>query len=168
MNWLPPRSTLTYTLVPYTSLCRSSERYDFVVGLGGSEDVGQLLGQRQRLGQRGPHRHGQRQTRVKEHPGDVAQHGSKLPHLSAAFPIWPYRTTAPTDAPSRRQRLNLPVRSRTRSRRRHRSRLEQIRVGWNRQSRSTDPVNLLYPFEVDRIHVVRWNRGAVPSDHDPI
>src|SRR3546814_3328402 len=105
MNWLPPRSTLTYTLVPYTSLCRSSERFDFVVGAGGSEDVGQLLGQRQRLGQRGPHRHGQRQTRGKEHPGDVAQHGSKLPHLSAAFPIWPYRTTAPTDAPSRRQRL---------------------------------------------------------------
>src|SRR3546814_18414341 len=29
--------------------------------------------------------------------------------------------------------------------------LEQIRVGWNRQRRSTDPVNLLYPFEVDRI-----------------
>src|SRR3546814_17038555 len=33
--------------------------------------------------------------------------------------------------------------------------LEQIRVGWNRRRRSTDPVNLLYPFEVDRIHVVR-------------
>src|SRR3546814_1602768 len=46
--------------------------------------------------------------------------------------------------------------------------LEQIRVGWNRRRRSTDPVNRLYPFEVDRIHVVRWNRGAVPSDHDPI
>src|SRR3546814_5317831 len=29
-------------------------------------------------------------------------------------------------------------------------RLEQIRVGWNRRRRSTDPVNLLYPFEVDR------------------
>src|SRR3546814_5298842 len=29
--------------------------------------------------------------------------------------------------------------------------LEQIRVGWNRQRRSTDPVNLLYLFEVDRI-----------------
>src|SRR3546814_6282062 len=29
--------------------------------------------------------------------------------------------------------------------------LEQIRVGWNRRRRSTDPVNLLYPFEVDRI-----------------
>src|SRR3546814_16301931 len=46
--------------------------------------------------------------------------------------------------------------------------LEQIRVGWNRRRRSTDPVNLLYPFEVDRIHIVRWNRAAVPSDHDPI
>src|SRR3546814_5884128 len=30
-------------------------------------------------------------------------------------------------------------------------RLEQIRVGWNRQRRSTDPVNLLYLLEVDRI-----------------
>src|SRR3546814_8290154 len=48
------------------------------------------------------------------------------------------------------------------------SRLEQIRVGWNRQRRSTDPVNLLYLFEVDRIHVVRWNRAAVPPDNDPI
>src|SRR3546814_7434949 len=28
--------------------------------------------------------------------------------------------------------------------------LEPIRVGWNRRRRSTDPVNLLYPFEVDR------------------
>src|SRR3546814_9644349 len=46
--------------------------------------------------------------------------------------------------------------------------LEQIRVGWNRLQRSIDPVNLLYPFKVDRIHVVRRNRGAVPSDHDPI
>src|SRR3546814_16898331 len=42
--------------------------------------------------------------------------------------------------------------------------LEQIRVGWNRRRRSTDPVNLLYPFEVDRIHVVRWTRAAVPPD----
>src|SRR3546814_18451392 len=33
------------------------------------------------------------------------------------------------------------------------SRLAQIRVGWNRQRRSTDPVNLLYLFEVARIHV---------------
>src|SRR3546814_9119335 len=31
--------------------------------------------------------------------------------------------------------------------------MEQIRVGWNRRRRSTDPVNLLYPFEVDRIMV---------------
>src|SRR3546814_7125996 len=31
--------------------------------------------------------------------------------------------------------------------------LEQIRVGCNRRRRSTDPVNLLYPFEVDRIMV---------------
>src|SRR3546814_17876899 len=29
--------------------------------------------------------------------------------------------------------------------------LEQIRVGWNRRRRSTDPVNRLYPFEVDQI-----------------
>src|SRR3546814_19318257 len=36
--------------------------------------------------------------------------------------------------------------------------LEQIRVGWNRQRRSTDPVNLLYPFEVGRIPVVSWNQ----------
>src|SRR3546814_12589080 len=28
--------------------------------------------------------------------------------------------------------------------------LEQLRVGWNRQKRSTDP-DLLYPFDVDRI-----------------
>src|SRR3546814_2091201 len=27
--------------------------------------------------------------------------------------------------------------------------LEPIRVGWNRRRRSTDPVNLLYPFEVE-------------------
>src|SRR3546814_20313756 len=45
--------------------------------------------------------------------------------------------------------------------------LEQIRVGWNRQRRSTDPVNLLYPFEVDRI-IVRGNRTAVPPDNHPI
>src|SRR3546814_20130056 len=45
--------------------------------------------------------------------------------------------------------------------------LEQIRVGWNRRRRSTDPVNLLCLFEVDRI-VVRWDRGAVPPDNDPI
>src|SRR3546814_2154381 len=48
--------------------------------------------------------------------------------------------------------------------------LEQIRVGWNRQRRSTDPVNLLYPFEVDRI-IVRANRAAVPpyrsEEHTP-
>src|SRR3546814_5389845 len=44
--------------------------------------------------------------------------------------------------------------------------LEQIRAGWNRQRRSTDPGNLLYLFEVNRIHVVRWNRGAVPPDTD--
>src|SRR3546814_451382 len=37
--------------------------------------------------------------------------------------------------------------------------LEQIRVGWNRRRRSTDPVNLLCLFEVERI-VVRWNRGG--------
>src|SRR3546814_1356643 len=37
--------------------------------------------------------------------------------------------------------------------------LEQIRVGWNRRRRSTDTVNLLYPFEVDRIHVVRSRIG---------
>src|SRR3546814_12769797 len=36
--------------------------------------------------------------------------------------------------------------------------LEQIRVGWNRQRRSTDPVNLLYHFEVGRI-IVRGNRA---------
>src|SRR3546814_8013251 len=46
--------------------------------------------------------------------------------------------------------------------------LEQIRVGWNRRRRSTDPVNRLYHFEVDRIHVGSWNRGAGSSDHDPI
>src|SRR3546814_11027761 len=46
--------------------------------------------------------------------------------------------------------------------------LEQIRVGWNRRRRSTDPVNLLYPLGVDRIHVARWNRGEVPSGNDPI
>src|SRR3546814_15038883 len=32
-------------------------------------------------------------------------------------------------------------------------RLGQIRVGWDRLQRSIDPVNLLYPFEVDRIVV---------------
>src|SRR3546814_20127410 len=48
------------------------------------------------------------------------------------------------------------------------SRLEQIRVGWDRQRRSTDPVTLRYPFEVDRIHVVRRRRAAVPPDNDPI
>src|SRR3546814_16370706 len=32
-------------------------------------------------------------------------------------------------------------------------RLEQIRVGWDRLQRSIDPVNMLYPFEVDRIVV---------------
>src|SRR3546814_12040313 len=42
--------------------------------------------------------------------------------------------------------------------------LEQIRVGWNRRRRSTDPVNLLYPFEVDRIHVVR-SRPRHPDAH---
>src|SRR3546814_2803484 len=44
--------------------------------------------------------------------------------------------------------------------------LEQIRVGWNRRRRSTDPVNLLYPLGVDRIHVARWNRGAVPRSEE--
>src|SRR3546814_11920763 len=39
-------------------------------------------------------------------------------------------------------------------------RLEQIGVGWNRRRRSTDPVNLHYPFEVDRIHVVRSGRRS--------
>src|SRR3546814_812537 len=48
------------------------------------------------------------------------------------------------------------------------SRLEQIRVGWDRQRRSTDPVTLRYPFEVDLIHVVRRRRAAVPPDNDPI
>src|SRR3546814_18950519 len=38
--------------------------------------------------------------------------------------------------------------------------LEQIRVGWSRRRRSTDP-DLLYPFVVDRNHIVRWNRAAV-------
>src|SRR3546814_3880769 len=47
---------------------------------------------------------------------------------------------------------------------RHGANLEQIRVGWNRLQRSIDPANLLYPFEVDRIHVVIWNRGTVPSE----
>src|SRR3546814_16850851 len=42
--------------------------------------------------------------------------------------------------------------------------LEQIRVGWTRRRRSTDPVNLLYPFEVDRIHVVR-SRPRHPDAH---
>src|SRR3546814_11783033 len=42
--------------------------------------------------------------------------------------------------------------------------LEQIRFGWNRRRRSTDPVNLLYPFEVDRIHVVR-SRPRHPDAH---
>src|SRR3546814_12185748 len=37
--------------------------------------------------------------------------------------------------------------------------LEQIRVGWNRRRRSTDPVNLLYPHGVDRINVARWKIG---------
>src|SRR3546814_14441895 len=48
------------------------------------------------------------------------------------------------------------------------STLEQIRVGWNRQRRSTAPVNLLYPFEVDRIHFFNLNRGTVPPDNTPI
>src|SRR3546814_17377872 len=47
------------------------------------------------------------------------------------------------------------------------SRLEQIRVGWNRRRRSTDPVTLLYPFEVDRIHVVRSNLAPVPPVTEP-
>src|SRR3546814_1466603 len=45
--------------------------------------------------------------------------------------------------------------------------LEQIRVGWNRRRRSTDPVNPLCLFEVDRTGF-RRNRGAVPPDHDRI
>src|SRR3546814_8119908 len=44
--------------------------------------------------------------------------------------------------------------------------LDQHRVGWNRQRRFTDPVNLLYPFEVDKIHVVSRNLGPVPTDND--
>src|SRR3546814_20081791 len=46
--------------------------------------------------------------------------------------------------------------------------LEQIRDGWKRRRRSTDTVNLLYPFDVDRSPCVRWNRAAVQPDNDPI
>src|SRR3546814_5693431 len=46
---------------------------------------------------------------------------------------------------------------------RHGANLAQIRVGWNRLQRSIDPVNLLSPFEVERINVVRWNQiGRAP------
>src|SRR3546814_11887108 len=48
------------------------------------------------------------------------------------------------------------------------STLEQIRAGGNRRRRSTHPMNLLYPFEVDRIHVGRPQRAATPSNHAPI
>jgi hypothetical protein len=46
--------------------------------------------------------------------------------------------------------------------------LEQITVEWNRLWRSIDPVNLLYLFDVERIHVIRRKRAAFPSDHDPL
>jgi endonuclease/exonuclease/phosphatase family metal-dependent hydrolase len=45
--------------------------------------------------------------------------------------------------------------------------LDQITVEWNRFWRSIDRVNLIYPFSVERIHVIGRNRAAVPSDHDP-
>jgi hypothetical protein len=46
--------------------------------------------------------------------------------------------------------------------------LEHITVGWNRPRRSIDRVHLLYSYDLDRIHVIRRNRGAGPPDHDPV
>ena len=46
--------------------------------------------------------------------------------------------------------------------------IEQIRVGWNRQRRSTSPVNRLYTLEIDRIHTLGWSCSAVPSERVPI
>jgi len=31
-----------------------------------------------------------------------------------------------------------------------------------------DRVNLIYLFDIERIHVIGRNRDAVPSDHDPL
>src|SRR3546814_11477014 len=47
------------------------------------------------------------------------------------------------------------------------SRLELIRVGWNRRRPSTAPVTLISPFEGERGQVVRWNRAEVPPETDP-
>ena len=46
--------------------------------------------------------------------------------------------------------------------------LDQITVDWNRLWRSSDRVNLIYPFELERIHVTIRNRDAVPYGHDPL
>src|SRR3546814_20985871 len=47
-------------------------------------------------------------------------------------------------------------------------RLEQIRVGWNRQRRSPDPENLLYLFEVDRIATLtKLGEGRSRAPHPP-
>src|SRR3546814_10305715 len=71
-------------------------------------------------------------------------HAALRDQCAASPPRWTDDTTE--------SEIALPAR---RSRGRSSGRLEQIRVGWNRRRRSTDPVNLLYPFEVDRIHLVR-------------
>jgi hypothetical protein len=46
--------------------------------------------------------------------------------------------------------------------------LDQITVDWNRLWRSSDRVNLIYPFELERIHVTIRNRVAIPYGHDPL
>src|SRR3546814_18251724 len=46
--------------------------------------------------------------------------------------------------------------------------LDQITVEWNRRRRSIDRVNLIYPYGVERIHVIGRNRAAVPYNHDPL
>jgi hypothetical protein len=46
--------------------------------------------------------------------------------------------------------------------------LDQIAVGRNRLWGSTDRVNLVYTFEVERIHALDWNGVAVPIKRDPL
>jgi hypothetical protein len=46
--------------------------------------------------------------------------------------------------------------------------LEQIVFGWNRPAIPTERVNLLYLFDVERIHTMKLIRAAVQPHRDPL
>src|SRR3546814_20134293 len=99
------------------------------------------------------------------------------PRSTRTYTLFPYTTLFRARHPGRREgglsrgwrlrRIRVPELGREVHGRRQpqgagtgRRGLDQITVEWNRLRRSIDRVNLIYPYGVERIHVLGRNRAA--------